>query len=57
MAQEAMKLLDATSVLIETVSGYRASCEAAGFSPQAAEMMAVQFHAACLMNPGPPKTT
>lgn len=39
-----MEVLDALKRILELVTGYRAECEAKGFSPTAAELMAVEFH-------------
>lgn len=39
-----MEALDAAKQLLELVAGYRAECEAKGFSPTAAELMAMEFH-------------
>lgn len=39
-----MEGLDAAKALLEFVAGYRAECEAKGFSPTAAEVMALEFH-------------
>lgn len=50
-----MAAADAMSQLIETVVGYRAQCEAAGFSPTAAEMMAMEFHNALIAQVFGPK--
>ena len=37
-------ILDGQRLIVEAVSGYRARLEEAGFSPTAAELMAVQYH-------------
>lgn len=39
-----MEALDQAKRILELVAGYRAECEAQGFSPTAAEMMAMEFH-------------
>lgn len=40
--------VDAMAQMIETVVGYRTKCEEAGFSPTAAEVMAMEFHTAMI---------
>jgi hypothetical protein len=37
-------VVDIVRVNLDAVVGYRAQCEAAGFSPTAAEAMAEEFH-------------
>ena len=44
--QELADLMDGIAGVAEAVAGFRAQMEAAGFSPTAAEMMAVDFHRA-----------
>lgn len=44
----ALGLVDAFLVYIEATSAYKAKLEAAGFSPTAAETMALDFHRALL---------
>ena len=39
-----LDLADQIGRLAEMAAGYREQCEAAGFSPTAAEQMAVQLH-------------
>lgn len=43
-AAEAAAALDAMDDMVALVRGYQAKLEAAGFSPTAAEMMAIQWH-------------
>lgn len=43
-AEMLFTLLGAMRSVIDTVAGYKAQCLAAGFSPAAAEEMAVQLH-------------
>jgi hypothetical protein len=51
-AKTAAGLLDLSEQIkpiIELVAGYRKQCEVAGFSPTAAEAMAVQYNALILV--------
>lgn len=53
VAAEMAKVSDLMAPALEAVVGYRAQCEAAGFSPTVAEFMALQYHAALLRQPVP----
>jgi hypothetical protein len=48
---------DTIAQIVETVTGYRSQCEAAGFSPAAAEAMAIDFHQAFIASIFTPKGT
>ena len=39
-----LNVAEAYAPMVEAVAGHRAQLEAAGFSPTAAEMMAIDFH-------------
>jgi len=39
-----MEMLEVTSQFVEAAAGHRKVCEDAGFSPTAAEQMAVEFY-------------
>ena len=39
-----LAMADTMTSLIEACAGYKAKCEAAGFSPTAAEHMALEYH-------------
>ena len=43
-AQALMEMLEVTSQFVEAAAGHRKVCEDAGFSPTAAEQMAVEFY-------------
>lgn len=42
--QEIATMMDSMDQVLEVVNGYRAKLEAAGYSPTAAEVMAMDFH-------------
>lgn len=44
-----MNAFDEVKKLLELVTGYRAECEAKGFSPTAAEVMAMDLHKALIL--------
>lgn len=44
MAGALAQMSELMTTVIEATTGYRARCEAAGFSPAAAEAMAVEYH-------------
>lgn len=50
-ASQLAALQDGMSEILDAVSAYRAACEQRGFSPTAAEAMAIEFHKA-LINAG-----
>jgi hypothetical protein len=41
---DALDVMDELAKIVELCRGYRARCEAAGFTAQGAEAMAVQLH-------------
>jgi len=43
-AAQAMELLAALGGILDTVDGYRAQCAERGYSPTAAEQMAMELH-------------
>lgn len=43
-----MQVVENQGAMLAAVAGYRGQCEEAGFSPSAAEQMAVDFHSALL---------
>lgn len=43
-AELLMEVTDSMVAVLEAVTGYRAQCEAKGFSPTAAEAMAMDLH-------------
>lgn len=61
-AEAMLVLADSLGTLLEAAAGYRSKAEAAGFSPTAAEGMAVELHSHMLRaafasapSPEPPK--
>lgn len=44
IAQPLADMAENFDQIIEATAGYRARCEAAGFSPTAAEQLALDFH-------------
>ena len=48
-ATAVLDVLESMSPIIEGAAGYREKCIAAGFNETAAEMMALQYHQALMM--------
>ena len=44
LAVQLIALIEGLGQMVEAVAGYRKKCEEAGFSPTAAEAMAVEMH-------------
>lgn len=49
-AEAMLQVMDGMKTVLETIAGYRKQCEEQGFSPTAAEVMALELHQAMLQS-------